>query len=205
VFPVDRRISLFLRGSAGRLFPFGESDPGGQARTRAIVGLRDVMFTAGGTSDVRGWGNGLMGSKIPDVGVSEDGTVVADRFVPAGGLARLTGTVEVGLPFPFLPAPHRTFTFLDAGRVWSPGEAYDPGDPELRREGWAFGTGAGLEFGTLVGPIRIAAGYKLNPLPVDLLAPGDVARAILDDVPLEELEQASIRRWHLHLSIGRSF
>lgn len=62
-----------------------------------------------------------------------------------------------------------------------------------------------MEFGTLVGPIRIAVGYKVNPLPVDLLLPGEVARAILEDVPLEALEAESFRRWHLHFSIGRSF
>ena len=206
VIPLSRHLSLFVRGTAGRLFPFGRSDPAGEvSRTRAIVGLRDVMFTAGGTSDVRGWGNGLMGSRIPDVGVTEDGTVVASRFVPAGGLARLTGTSELGLPFPFLERPHRTFLFLDAGRVWSPGTVYDPADPELRREGWAFGAGGGLELGTLVGPIRIALAYKLNPVPADLLPPGEVARAVIDGQPLDELETEGRRRWHLHLSIGRSF
>jgi len=96
VHPLGRHLSFFVRGTAGRLFPFGESDPAtGVSRTRALVGLRDAMFTAGGTSDVRGWGNGLMGSKIPDVGVTDAGVVVADRYVPAGGLARLTGTVEL--------------------------------------------------------------------------------------------------------------
>ena len=199
-------FTLYLRGTAGRLFPFGESDPeSGVSRTRAIVGLRDVMFTAGGTSDVRGWGNGLMGSKIPDVSVDENGVVVADRFVPAGGLVRLTGTTELGMPFPLLSQPHRTYVFFDAGRVWSPGDTFDPGDPELRREGWAYAVGGGFEFGTLVGPIRLGVGYKLNPIPVDLLPPGDVARAILDGTPLDQLEAQSYRRWHLHLSIGRGF
>ncbi|MDX1494306.1 MAG: BamA/TamA family outer membrane protein [Longimicrobiales bacterium] len=206
VRPLNRNLTLFVRGSAGRLFPFGESDPeAGVSRTRAIVGLRDVMFTAGGTSDVRGWANGLMGSKIPDVSVDEEGTVVADRFVPAGGLARLTGSAELGMPFPFLSRPHRTYAFFDAGRVWSPGDVFDPADPELRRESWAYAVGGGLEFGTLVGPIRIGVGYKLNPIPVDLLPPGRVARAIVDGIPLDQLEEQSYRRWHLHLSIGRGF
>ncbi|NNF11701.1 MAG: BamA/TamA family outer membrane protein [Gemmatimonadetes bacterium] len=199
-------FTLYLRGTAGRLFPFGESDPeSGVSRTRAIVGLRDVMFTAGGTSDVRGWANGLMGSKIPDVDVDGNGVVVADRFVPAGGLVRLTGTTELGMPFPFLSDSHRTYAFFDAGRVWSPGETFDPGDPELRRESWAYAVGGGFEFGTLVGPIRIGVGYKLNPIAVDLLSPGVVARAIVDGVPLDQLEPQSYRRWHLHLSIGRGF
>lgn len=207
---VARRLNsdytLYLRGTAGRLFPFGESDPeSGVSRTRAIVGLRDVMFTAGGTNDVRGWGNGLMGSKIPDVSVDDEGVVVADRFVPAGGLVRLTGTTELGMPFPFLSQPHRTYAFFDAGRVWSPGETFDPGDPELRRETWAYAVGGGLEFGTLVGPIRLGVGYKLNPMAVDLLSPGEVARAIVAGTPLDQLEGESYRRWHLHLSIGRGF
>jgi len=206
VIPVSTDATLFLRGTAGRLFPFGESDPErGVSRTRAIVGLRDVMFTAGGTSDVRGWASGLMGSKIPDVRVNSDGSVVANRYVPAGGLARLTGTAELGLPFPFLPRPHRSFLFFDTGRVWSPGDVFDPADPELRREGWAYAVGGGFEFRTLVGPVRLGAGYKLNPVPVDLLDPGDVARALVDQVPLSTLETKSLRRWHLHLSIGRGF
>lgn len=206
VLPVGNRMTLFVRGTGGRLFPFGESDPTtGASRTRAIVGLRDQMFTAGGTADVRGFASGLMGSKIPDVSVTSDGVVVATRYVPAGGLARLTGTTELGLPFPFLSAPHSTFIFFDAGRLWSPGEVFDPADPELKREGWAYAAGGGLEFGTLVGPIRIGVGYKLNPLPVDLLGPGEVARAIVDGTPLADLPTKSIRRWHLHLSIGRGF
>lgn len=206
VHPLDRNVTLFVRGTAGRLFPFGASDPeSGVSRTRAVVGLRSVMFTAGGTSDVRGWANGLMGSKIPDVDVTADGAVVADRYVPAGGLARLTGTTELGLPFPFVSRPHRTFVFFDAGRVWSPGEVFDPADPELRREGWAYSVGGGLEFGTLVGPIRIGVGYKLNPSTIDLLAPGSVARALVDGTSLDQLDQRSYRRWHVHVSIGRSF
>lgn len=203
---INPSLTLFVRGAAGRLFPLGESDPAtGVSRTRAIVGLRDVMFTAGGTSDVRGWGTGLMGSKIPDVEVTDEGAIVADRYVPAGGLARVTGTVELGLPFPFLSPSHGTFLFLDAGRVWSPGTLFDPADAELVRERWAYGTGGGLEFGTLVGPIRIAVGYKVNPTVVDLLPPGDVARALVEGTPLDQLEQDAYRRWHLHLSIGRAF
>lgn len=202
--PFSGRTGLFLRGSAGRLFPFGESDPeSGASRTRSTVGLRGVMLTAGGPADVRGWGRGLVGSKIPDVVVSGDGEVSAGRFVPAGGLARVTGSAELGLPFPFLNRPYGTHVFFDAGRVWSPGDVFDPGDPELVLEGWAYSVGAGVQIGTLVGPIRLSVGYKLNPTTVDLLGPGEVARALVDGIPLEGLEGASFRRWHIHLSIGR--
>jgi outer membrane protein insertion porin family len=202
--PLSRRAGLFLRASGGRLFPFGASDPSsGAARTRSTVGLRGAMLTGGGTSDVRGWGRGLLGSKIPDVDVDVDGIVSAQRFVPAGGLARLMGSVEVGLPFPFLDPPHGTHVFLDGGRVWSPGDVFDPGDPELVLEDWGYSVGAGFQIGSLVGPVRLSVGYKLNPTTVDLLSPGDVARALVDGVSLATLEPESFRRWHLHLSLGR--
>ncbi len=202
--PLTARTGLFLRGSAGRLFPFGASDPTDAAsRTRAFVGLREVMFTAGGTSDVRGWGAGMLGPKIPDVSVNGDGVVIADRYLPVGGLARLTGSVELSLPFPFLPAPHGTFVFLDAGRVWSPGRAFEPGDPDLAKAPWGFSTGAGLKFGTPVGPLRLSVGYKLDPTRVDLLDPADVARALASGEGLSALPEHGLRRWHLHLSIGR--
>lgn len=203
--PLSRRLGLFLHATGGRLFPLGESDPplGGPERTRAIVGLRGVMFTAGGTATVRGWGLGLVGPKIPEIDGDPDGTIAADRWVPVGGLAQLTGSIEVGLPFPFLSEPHRSFVFLDAGRVWTPGGAFEPPDPELALEPWAYGAGAGLQFSTLFGPIRIAVGYKLNPTRVDLLSPAQVATALSRGEGLSGLSAATLHRWHLHFSIGR--
>lgn len=202
--PLSRRTGLFVRASGGRLFPFGDSDLGTpDTRGRALAGLRSVMFRAGGTADVRGWGVGLVGPRIPEVEVNEDGDVVSDRYVPVGGLARLTGSVELGLPFPFLPEPHRTYVFFDAGRVWSPGRAVVPDDPELALDPWAFAVGGGLQFATLVGPIRFGVGYKLNPTRVDLLAPGDVAADLASGGDLSGLSTDGRRRWHLHFSIGR--
>ncbi len=202
--PLSDRTGLFLRASGGRLFPFADSDlreP--DARVRALAGLRSVMFTAGGTADVRGWGVGLVGPKIPEVSVTSVGTGVAQRYVPVGGLARLTGSVELGLPFPLLSLRHRTYAFFDAGRVWSPGGLVVPADPELALDPWAFAVGGGLQFATLVGPIRIGVGYKLNPTRIDLLSPGDVARTLATGGDLSSLAVDNRRRWHIHFSIGR--
>jgi outer membrane protein insertion porin family len=202
--PITSGMGLFLRASGGRMFPFGASDPAGPSPTRAIVGLRGVMFTAGGTSDVRGWGAGLVGPKMPDLEVDQGGAISADRDGPVGGLARLTAGVELALPFPFLSSPHGTFIFLDSGRIWTPGSRLEPEDPELAVEPWAHGVGVGLQFATPVGPLRLAVGYKLNPTRVDLLAPGAVARDLATGGDLSELPTEQLRRWHLHLSIGRS-
>jgi outer membrane protein insertion porin family len=201
--PLSRRMGLYFRVSGGRLFPYGESDPEGASPTRAIIGLRGVMFTAGGTSDVRGWGSGLLGPKIPDVEIGDGGIVGADRYVPVGGLARIIGGVELALPFPFLSPAHRTFLFLDSGRVWTPGPLFQPEDAELAVEPWGHAVGGGIQLATLVGPLRLAVGYKLNPTRVDLLSPADVAVTLAGGGSLSELETESIRRWHLHLAIGR--
>lgn len=201
--PLGQDLGVYLRASGGRLFPFGQSDPANGDPTRAVVGLRGLMFTAGGTSDVRGWGPGSLGPKVPDVEVGSDGSVSAGRYIPVGGLARLTGSVELDLPFPWLSSANRTFLFLDSGRVWSPDSGFQPADPELAIERWGHSTGGGLQFSTPVGPLRLAVGYKLNPSRIDLLPPGEVARALAAGEDLSDLSKEPIHRWHLHLAIGR--
>jgi len=204
--PLTRRIGLFARANVGRLFPFGESDPSAPDAGRNVaIGLHDAMFTAGGTADVRGWGNGMLGPKLPDVRfpVDEPGPVVP-RYLPVGGLVRVSGSFEVILPFPFLPGNHRTFMFMDAGRVWTPGDELAPPDPELALEPWGYSAGGGVQVATPVGPVRVSVGYKLNPTRVDLLAPDDVARVLAAGGSLLSLPTENVRRWHLHLAIGRS-
>jgi outer membrane protein insertion porin family len=204
--PITRRVGLFARATAGRVFPYGSSDPAGPNVSRSLsVALRDAMFTTGGTTSVRGWGNGLLGPKIPDVRIDEEvGTPLAHRYVPVGGLARLTGSLELLLPFPFLSGRHRTFAFIDAGRVWTPGSALAPPDAELAVERWGFGTGGGVQIATPFGPVRLSLGYKLNPSIPDLVAPDDVMRALAAGGDLASLPREKLRRWHLHLAIGRS-
>jgi outer membrane protein insertion porin family len=201
--PITRRVGLFGRATAGRLFPFGQSNPRGMREvSHAAVGLRGAMFTAGGTADVRGWGNGMLGPKVPDVRVGTG--LGAETYLPVGGLSRLTGSIELGLPFPLLSSNHRTFVFLDAGRVWTPGDRFEPPDRELALEPWGVGTGVGAQIATPVGPLRLSVGYKLNPSRIDLLSPGDVTRALATGGDLSGLPEDPLRRWHLHLAIGRS-
>jgi outer membrane translocation and assembly module TamA len=62
-----------------------------------------------------------------------------------------------------------------------------------------MGTGAGVNYQTLVGFIRLDIAYKINPDPKDLRDPEDYFR--LGDAAKTDWK----RRFGLHLSIGRAF
>jgi outer membrane protein insertion porin family len=210
--PVGRSVSLVGRVSGGRLFPYGESVPDSLGEVLPILlRLRDAVFTAGGTGDVRGWGNAQLGPKVPDLRLVKQGDSViasADRYLVLSGLARLTASLEMRLPFPFLGPRHGTHVFFDAGRIWTADDRfYDPSLPRdpLGQEKFFFGTGLGVEFGTIVGPLRIDVGYKLNPSPLDLRDPDPVARALVAGQPILSVPTRSLKRWHLHIAIGRTY
>jgi outer membrane protein assembly factor BamA len=210
--PLGTRSALVARVGFGRLAPFGRSvpTPGEGDRITSLLRLRDVVFTAGGTDDVRGWATDLLGPKVPDFTVTTRGDTVelrsAGRYVPLGGLARVTGSLELRAPMPLVGGPHSIFAFVDGGRIWIPDERFQPiGGLASIGDRFYAGTGGGLQFGTPAGPLRIAVGYKLNPSPLDLRDPGRVADALLLGQPLESVPPESGRRWHLHLSIGRPF
>jgi outer membrane protein insertion porin family len=210
--PIGRTVGLVARASGGRLFPFGESLPDSLGDILPqLLRLRDAVFTAGGTGDVRGWGNGLLGPKVPDLRIIQDGDSIiasADRYLVLSGLARLTGSLEMRLPFPFLGPRHGTHLFLDAGRVWTSDDRFYntslPRDP-LGQEKFFFGTGFGVEFGTIVGPLRLDLGYKLNPSPLDLRDPDPVAKALVAGQPISSVPVHNLNRWHLHIAIGRTY
>ncbi|MEK9505107.1 BamA/OMP85 family outer membrane protein [Gaopeijia maritima] len=211
-WPVNSSIGLVARLSGGRLFPWGESVPGDSDDILVqLLRLRDAVFTAGGTGDVRGWGTGQLGPKVPDLRLVEQGDSVvasADRWLVLAGLARVTGSLEVRLPFPGLGPDHGTHLFLDAGRVWTSDDRFlDPALPRdpLDQERVFYGAGAGVEFGTLVGPLRIDVGYKLNPSPLDLRDPDAVAKALVAGEPIQSVPTSSLARWHLHIAVGRVY
>lgn len=211
-WPVNRSLGVVARVSGGRLFPRGESVPDDvDDILPQLLRLRDAVFTAGGTGDVRGWGAGLLGPKVPDLRLVEQGDSVvasADRWLVLAGLARFTASLELRLPFPLLGPDIGTHLFLDAGRVWNPDARFRdlalPRDP-LDQERVFFGTGAGVEFGTLVGPLRIDVGYKLNPSPLDVRDPDAVARALVAGEPIASVPTGALARWHLHIAIGRVY
>src|SRR6185312_12198092 len=73
--PINKRVGIAIRFSAGRLYPRGKSlTLGGSDSTVKFLELRDVAFTAGGASDVRGWSSQLLGPKFPDLRFNVHGT-----------------------------------------------------------------------------------------------------------------------------------
>jgi outer membrane protein insertion porin family len=204
--PVTRTTVLAARVTVGRLFPFGKSIPSaGSDPFFSFIHLRDESMTAGGTNDVRGWGDRKLGPKVPDVEANIEGTdtvLTADRYVPIGALARITGSVELQFPAPGFSPGWRGRLFLDGGRVWTPDDRFT--QSPLLPEGtpFRFSTGVGLSYQTPVGALGLSMGYKLNPSLLDERDPNDVTRALEAGSSVEDVPTHWLRRIHLHLSFG---
>jgi len=124
----------------------------------ADVPIYERLF-AGGANSVRGY--------------AERGVGPADAAgAPLGGKVLLGATAETRFP---VYRRLRGALFVDGGQVADSLRGAAP-----RR--WRYGAGAGLRYGTPVGPIRMDFGYKLNP----------------DKPVTPEL-------WRVHLSIGEAF
>ena len=208
--PLTDRIGFTVRGSAGRIFPFGRSVAlaGRESPFVSLLRLRDVTFSLGGSRDVRGWGSQLLGPKLPEVRFrDEDGvtTAFAERYSPIGGLARLQTSAEIQLPLPGFDAKWQSFVFLDGGRVWTPDDRFSLDAGEFDQDRFFWGTGLGIGYETVVGAVQVALGYKLNPSALDLRDPDEVLQALQDGQPLSGVDTDSKRRLQLHFSIGATF
>jgi outer membrane protein insertion porin family len=208
--PLTKRIGFTLRLGAGRIYPYGRSveQVGQESPYVSLLRLSDVLFTAGGTRDVRGWGSHLVGPKLPSVrqetvdGVTRN---ISERYAPVGGLARLIGSAEMQLPVPGMGDKWQSFLFFDNGRVWNPDSRFALNAGVLDQDDYYSAVGAGLGYETVVGAIQFAVGYKLNPSELDLRSPQGVLDALTEGRPLSSVPTENRRRWHLHFSIGSTF
>ena len=203
--PVSRKVVLAARISAGRLLPFGKSIPlPGDNPAFSLIRLRDELMTGGGTTDVRGWGGRQLGPKFPNIEAtveSGDTILSAENYAPFGGLAKVSGALELRMPFPGLPSSWGTHVFLDGGRVWTPDDRFSLGEFQADAD-FRFSTGAGLSYLTPVGAIRFSLGVKLNPSELDLREADEVLQALVEGRPVSSVEENDWRRLHLHLSFG---
>jgi len=193
----------------GTVHPFGKGLPSGdEDATVKFLQLRDVIFTAGGSEDVRGWGTRLLGPKFPDVRVTSlepDTTTEVVGYIPVGGLSRMSFSFETRLPFPGLGPSAGIAVYLDGGKVWNSEPVYklDLGFPD--EEEFFFGTGVGLLYRLPIGTFRFDVGYKLNPSYQDLREAQDVYQAISDGTPLDQIPAKNSKRFEYHLSVAVSF
>lgn len=207
--PLAEDIGLVARGSAGGFFPLGGTDPANQ---QDYLAVRDELFFAGGTNDVRGWGTNQLGQRFLDFttvdeDVAFDSTLAPTdyyrdkysvRFRPVGAEAKVSGSVQLNLPLPLGPQ-WGARVFVDAGRTFSPAQGlyalYSnatsdfPGLSDLidqftnEQQAFRFGTGAGIQYLTPVGFLSLAVGWKINPSYFDVRRASDVFyEADIEDV-----------------------
>jgi outer membrane translocation and assembly module TamA len=142
-------------------------------KLESIEGIEDTNFIPvfkrlflGGSNTVRGYGYRMLGP-------------LDDNGLPLGGKTAVNANLEGRFPL------FRSFSgivFIDAGAVDPDSFQFDAG--EIR-----IACGAGFRYDSVIGPLRVEVGYKLNPVEEDELPEG---------VEAEE-------RWRIHFSIGQTF
>ncbi|HYV96581.1 MAG TPA: BamA/TamA family outer membrane protein [Gemmatimonadaceae bacterium] len=208
--PLRKRVALSANARWGRVYPFGKTTNSGSSADLENVQLREALLSAGGSGSVRGWGGGMLGPKLLNLrfetlpGSDSIRVIGTNGYIPAGGLARASGSVEMQMPFPGLGTSWGTHVFLDAGRVWSPDARFALDTPSDEQR-WFFGIGGGVDYATIVGPVRLSIGYKLNPSVLDLRSAADVFKAIAAGLPASSAPVSALSRLHLHVSLGQRF
>lgn len=133
-FPINRNFTLNIGGQIGYGDGYGDTD--------ALPFFEN--FYAGGVRDIRGYDDNTLGPK--------------DSFGnPLGGAFKVTGTIEVAFPMPFIgdSADARLAWFLDGGNVFSDFDAFEGDD--LR-----YATGLSFQWQAPVGPVIINFAVPFN-------------------------------------------
>lgn len=196
---------LALRAAAGRVHAYGSSVPGTEDEELGkYLLLRRVLFTGGGSGDVRGWGTSQLGPKFPALSLDVDRDTLfvdAQSFTPLGGTHKLMVSVQAEAPLPAAPNWLAGLVFLDGGRIWTGDRRFDGEDP-FGQDRFFWAAGGGFAVRSPVGRVEVALGVKLNPTFMDLADPRDVIRALLEETPVEDVPTKQRRRLQLHLSVG---
>lgn len=154
-------------------------------------------FYAGGPTSVRGYTRNALGPTTYIRRLDERDVI----GLATGGTQMIVGSVEVRMPSPWLSDVLRFAAFVDAGNVTAPGsELFDRG-------GIRVTPGAGIRFGTPVGPFRLDVAYNPytgEPGPLYIVDP-DIG-LLLDD-PFYEPPAPGSLLGHLRLqfAIGQAF
>jgi outer membrane protein insertion porin family len=140
----DMQMQYYL--SFARGFILGINLQGGYGH--GISGMSYPIFKnyyGGGIGSVRGYEAGSLGPRDTSTGD------------PIGGSKMVVGNVEMTIPLPGTGYDRtlRVFTFLDGGNVWGD-EGSSTGANGLR-----YGYGAGLEWISPIGPLKLDLGFPL--------------------------------------------
>jgi len=212
--PLTPSVDLAARLFAGQVFPFGESYDALTAEPslrNSIFRNRfdDVLFYAGGGTDLRGWPLDQAGGKFINT-TNVEGS--ASLLAPIGGTSKAAVNTELRLPFPGLGSQWRTAVFVDASVLGTsnfslvpapPSESFDrfpTATDELR-----VGAGAGVRYETPFGFLRFDIAVPLNPDPLDVRDPEAVSDAIRNGEPPTSVDPTLARQFRLHIGIGRTF
>jgi outer membrane translocation and assembly module TamA len=122
-------------------------------------------YFLGGSTNLRGWGRFEVAP-------------LTDEGLPIGGNTFLNFSTELRVP---IARSFGAVLFVDGGNVWT-----DPWDFNLND--MRYDAGVGLRYSTPVGPLRLDAGWQLNPIP-GLIVNGE----------------PQTRAMRLHFSIGQAF
>lgn len=140
-----------------------------------------IQLYSGGTNSVRGWSRRQLGPKRP---IFDDGEF--QNYVPMGGQSSFNFNVEIRQDLRRLIKNFGVAGFLDGGQVWREATGFKISDLQ-------YGIGGGIRYQSPLGPLRVDAGYKINPTPQDLRQ-------------FEGLDFGPpLNRWALHFSIGQAF
>jgi outer membrane protein insertion porin family len=133
---------LALSARAGMAWPFRETTE---------VPIHERFYVGGGTT-VRGYQQDAIGPSVPDVNGNP---------IPQGGQSMVVLNIEIR----FNPGEgFGVVLFSDGGNVWP--------DQEIRLSDLRSSYGAGIRYGTPVGPLRIDYGQKIHKLPGE--SPGEL-------------------------------
>ena len=193
--PVRPRIGLVARATVGAIRPLGDtsSDAVGD-----YILLRDQLFYAGGTADVRGWGVARLGPKTfsvtPPVDtpgeIPDPSRITSARdvnYVGVGGEVKGSASLQLNVPLPIGPQWGAN-VFVDAGAVGGAATAATagliraggaPADSTLadvleNEGGVRAGAGFSIQYLTPVGFVSLGFGFKLNPSYLDSREPARV-------------------------------
>ena len=206
--PTTRRSEFIGRFYYGYLIALGDS----RKALDGELGLADstkfenrfdaVMFYSGGSTDVRGWPDQLLGAKLAREIFDSDNNFLRYAFEPIGGKSKIEASLSYRYPFPGLGTKWKLATFVDVGQVSSRintagGTAIIVDDGKFTFDNFKVGVGSGIRYETLFGFIRFDLAMKVNPSDEDLISAENLFNGVF--------KKSQLRRFRIHLSIGQTF